>query len=412
MSKSSIKFNLDGSLMMPFPWQRFLRLERTGGATCDDPPKFVAADVWGILYLAPKEADTPPGYSDVGIETSTQKAMIFLGEFPTVDMVSYQISPALLESAAANNTGFEDCIADGKGDCVKAFGIVAPFGYFNFVKEASKSDAYVYALLPKSDVEAISTASSVSVGAGGDPGTGGMLDGLFRFGQKYNGTEARSVQVGFGDGQGSATENGVNNEVRFGWVIGPVTTATQGTQLVLLSVPAWSDELKLTVSVGWLDRGGNHHPSRPPFKMTVKLPPDYEAFDSFMAGPRARPAPRILEEFMDIGELRACRPASILIPGSRLWRSANVTLGAQQANKITVLPSMQGIIAEFHSVQIPNDAASAGGSQLRVWTSEGEASTSKRIKIRATAEEIATGICNAPAAETPPAEVATNASQG
>lgn len=46
-------------------------------------------------------------------------------------------------------------------------------------------------------------------------------------------------------------------------------------------------------------------------------------------------------------------PARIVITGDRLWRSTVVTLGAQQANRIEVLPDMSGIIAHFNCVSPP-----------------------------------------------------------
>ena len=102
----------------------------------------------------------------------------------------------------------------------------------------------------------------------------------------------------------------------------------------------------------------------------------------------------------------------ILIPGSRLWRSASVTLGAQLADRIRVLPNMEGIIAEFFEVDLPYAAynprrsngqlpgintdelepncslddtelsdLSARPVRLRVWTSEGVATAIRSICV-------------------------------
>ena len=66
--------------------------------------------------------------------------------------------------------------------------------------------------------------------------------------------------------------------------------------------------------------------------------------------------------------LTACQKASIVIPGLRLWRSAMVTVGSERADRITVLPNMRGIIAEFSTLGFyPEDT----DVLLRVWTSEG-----------------------------------------
>jgi hypothetical protein len=90
--------------------------------------------------------------------------------------------------------------------------------------------------------------------------------------------------------------------------------------------------------------------------MEIKLPPDFSAFDSiFRSQGWVTPAPQIHDEAVDediyvvVGE-----DARILIPGFRLWRSTSVTLGAQPADRIRVLPNMEGIIAEFLPVRLPS----------------------------------------------------------
>jgi hypothetical protein len=67
-------------------------------------------------------------------------------------------------------------------------------------------------------------------------------------------------------------------------------------------------------------------------------------------------------------ELRACEPGSVIIRGSQLWRSTVVTLGGQQADEISVLPNMKGIIARFYGVE----PSISGSEDLYLWTSEGE----------------------------------------
>jgi hypothetical protein len=91
----------------------------------------------------------------------------------------------------------------------------------------------------------------------------------------------------------------------------------------------------------------------------------------------------------------ACAPARILIPGSRLWRSAEVTLDAQLAAKITVLPNMEGVIADFDEVQIPNPLSNSDENtrnlevpaRLRIWTSEGMDEASSDVRIRLPKDE-------------------------
>ena len=75
---------------------------------------------------------------------------------------------------------------------------------------------------------------------------------------------------------------------------------------------------------------------------------------------------------------------AIVIKGEHLWRSTVVTIGSQQADAITVLPSMNGIIAEFDFVDPPAEGREL--MELVVWTSEGEDTANEMIEIKGTQE--------------------------
>jgi hypothetical protein len=45
--------------------------------------------------------------------------------------------------------------------------------------------------------------------------------------------------------------------------------------------------------------------------------------------------------------------ANLVIEGGRLWRNTVVTVGAQRADRIFVLPNMRGIVAEFRCLELP-----------------------------------------------------------
>jgi hypothetical protein len=73
--------------------------------------------------------------------------------------------------------------------------------------------------------------------------------------------------------------------------------------------------------------------------------------------------------------LMAGRPAHIALAGERLWRGTVVTIDGQPADRITVLPDMKGVIAEFNCVR-PSPRALTGTAnqsraKLTVWTAEG-----------------------------------------
>jgi hypothetical protein len=69
-----------------------------------------------------------------------------------------------------------------------------------------------------------------------------------------------------------------------------------------------------------------------------------------------------------------------LLLGRNLWRSSVVTLGNQTADRITVLPNMNGIIAHIDSVRKPPQTSQP---VLDVWTSEGR----HRVKWKITVHE-------------------------
>ena len=234
--------------------------------------------------------------------------------------------------------------------------ILVPSGLFNFIERMAKRDAYAYAIFPKNDVVGVfaETRAQVSANAG--------LTGLLGLTRTLAETRTAPVLVGFSDGQladqaARARPDDGDDSVNFGWVI-----SSQGamqpvlkSQLALISVPAWTDRLHIRVAVGWIDRSGN--PELDPdggFELSVAVPPSYEVFDSILRGAEVKLGPSIRDNEMDRAiYVRTGQATRILIPGSRLWRSAAVTLGAQSAGRIRVLPNMEGIIAEFDPVDPP-----------------------------------------------------------
>jgi len=215
-----------------------------------------------------------------------------------------------------------------------------------------------------------------------NPGDGGDGDSGFSLGRSNSRVRAglEAVAVGFTDSQSTKS-------IDFGWVVdvGDFGASFQKSQFALISVPAWTSRLAITVKTGWLGSNSQEN-STASYTYSVPIPPDYEAFDAFIGGEEAVRRPQINDELMDPRiDLIACRKASILIPGLRLWRSAMVTVGSERADRITVLPNMRGIIAEFTKLPPP---ANLGPDvpkvvvPLRVWTSEGVDTQLDKITIR------------------------------
>ena len=328
------------------------------------------------------------------------------------------------------STIIEKLLTISKHDCYQGFKdqescrglyqneINFPSGFFNFVEHLSVFDAYSYAIFPKNDLIGILAETSATL-SGGAPGAGflGVGTGL---------SESRtvSVMVGYGDGKGGGPGNesgraGGDDSIAFGWVISTRgdMEPTLKSQLALVSVPAWSDKLRLNITVGWLDRESDTlETTLESFVITISVPPDIEALDSllfrdFLYGPR------IHDHAIDKNiYVKSGQALKILIPGLRLWRSASVTLGAQLAERIRVMPNMEGIIAEFNEIDLPHAAYHADKNQkgdsprtakqeecgkkgeldsrpvsLRVWTSEGVAKASQPVCVFYDMAEVESG---------------------
>jgi hypothetical protein len=306
----------------------------------------------------------------------------------------YQFSSQVIEELLKNNRGcdYKNGNQEMSGEVLDQCRMMAPSGFFNFAEHLSALDAYSYAIFPKNDVVGVLAETSAAL-AGSASGAG-----FFGIGAGVSESRTASVMVGYGDGKGGGPDNeetGDDGSIAFGWVISTRgdMEPTLKNQLALVSVPAWTDILHLTVHVGWLDRESNPlSGGRDEFDVSISVPPDFEAFDSiFRDEAWVTHGPRIQDDKMDKNlSARSGQPLKILIPGSRLWRSASVTLGAQQANRIRVLPNMEGIIAEFPPIDLPHAAYKYNKEgdvkleeckefeqlqsrpvRLRVWTSEG-----------------------------------------
>ena len=215
----------------------------------------------------------------------------------------------------------------------------------------------------------------------------------------------------------------LNRETEFGWFIAPEKRWSeeggnwhphrQYDLSAVISVPSWWRRVKLTVSSCWRTlnelenlgdeyieacRSGDGDGVRQGTggvnddSYFIKLPGDVSEISRKLRIDVIE-VPYILTQMYspELGhyEVRAGKPASIVIEGGRLWRSTRVTLGTQPADQIEVLPHMEGIVATFDCVRRPpypklderlatsirkNLTDFPGGifpAPLKVWTSEG-----------------------------------------
>lgn len=434
-----------GTIRIPEPWSRFFQVQvvvspelGVSGAACGTPSVLRLKPVFATLLLVSVEdwqafAEAAPlaERQRVTIIGSTgqqaggrQVVVVFQqqqGDMWAPDETERAFAESLTEPEIASlrerGDGATGCILAGDdGGCLLAGETyVVHASQYDFIRAIAKSVPYSYAVFPRGDVEGVINDRELAAGLrAAEEGAGGIgFSGL----QVSREVGAEPVVVNFAGGQSRSVSSGAFD---FGWAIvrpGRQRPA-QVSQLVLVSVPAYLDKLVLGVETGWLDRDANPKglelepdanggaaPADGPrrlTRMTVALPPDYEAIDTLVVGGTRRQGPVIDDLYFADRKpvVRACGPASILIPGERLWRSTSVTLGGQIADRITVLPDMRGIVASFEQVDTPPGAAAGEPARgtLSVWTSEGRDDVLAPVEILVPAE--AAGGCPAQAAAT------------
>ncbi|GAB4372725.1 MAG: hypothetical protein Kow00114_34300 [Kiloniellaceae bacterium] len=190
----------------------------------------------------------------------------------------------------------------------------------------------------------------------------------------------------------------------FGWIVGPKfqpgqdgsapefrQVLTQQTLSALVSVPAWWPSLDLEVVASWMDmETGSVQEAQRQHYQDVRLPGDFHEIQRILY-PVLDKAPKIDRDNMEltiIGPAPANETLAagvtdtipVVIPGWNLWRSTVVTLSAQRAQEIWVMPNMEGIIAHFDRAAVLRNAG-PGFPLLRVWTSEGMDSVHNKVCV-------------------------------
>jgi hypothetical protein len=159
-----------------------------------------------------------------------------------------------------------------------------------------------------------------------------------------------------------------------------------------ISIPGWWRTVEVQIKTCWLSRTASSEikspvdvcpgstKTSPP--ATVRLPSAIPEI-SRKLGFDVVQQPSLYEPKSQ--ELVVGQRGLLMLEGARLWRSTEVTAGAQRADRINVLPNMEGILAEFKCVQPPagqrqirrnnqvleDDAQTISLDAVRIWTSEG-----------------------------------------
>jgi hypothetical protein len=274
------------------------------------------------------------------------------------------------------------------------------------------TDAFAYSVTPKNLTENISTAAE----------TRDAFELMFRTASDNNqianmlrqraeqnqAIVAHPIVVGFGtpsvaqlqSGGGDQSTSGIR-DIDFGWIVAPRSRVTGDFEQIdgqypltaFISVPAWWRTVEVDIGVCWLSRTSSAElrvaadicpdaQRTKPNAITVRLPSAIPEI-SRKLGFDVVQQPSLYEPRQK--ELVVGTPGALLLEGARLWRSTEVTAGSQRAEKISVLPNMEGILAEFKCVLPPagqrqtrqNTQVTDDRTQIitmdwvRVWTSEG-----------------------------------------
>jgi hypothetical protein len=190
--------------------------------------------------------------------------------------------------------------------------------------------------------------------------------------------------VGFSD-QLSGTNN------HFGWILGPSFrvgrnvkgaefrhTVRQEALSAALRVPSWWRSAHVKVTTRWQrEHAGGASEASSDEKIReydVPLPYQLAAIDGALVdGDPDRSAHAVFRYATDV---RVGRPARLLLRGPNLWKATEVYLGAQPATRVTLLPDMAGLAADFAEVADPSgvdmrDAVDGPSLPIVVVTSDG-----------------------------------------
>jgi hypothetical protein len=260
-------------------------------------------------------------------------------------------------------------------------------------------EVYAYSITPKNLAQRLSTASdtrdaiqallNANFAAGGRD-VSSLVETLQKKSIQSQAIQALPIVVGYGLAPAVSADPPHTPYTEFGWVIAPQIqigkqdershTDRQYALAAVVSVPSWWRSMTLAIETCWMDRADLHKQRQLKHcdadaggstRHTVRLP-GVIAELSHKLGFEFVPEPRLDYRYpVDAPlQLEIGRPAQVLLMGGRIWRSTEVTLGAQKADEIAVLPNMEGILAKFRCVrrQLGDEPV-----PIRVWTSEGVA---------------------------------------
>lgn len=351
--------------------------------------------------FAPPKGDLPPDYV-----TAVLSGQVQLYTHTSEYAAAARHAPELLPSVVSKVGGaLGGEAAQQSSTCYATSSTVSvPVGLFNFVGRLRKATTiYTYSINPSEPDELIGNRARSELAREFDAGMAlkALSQGLPQADvlvnlrkEMINDLRRDSVRRPvFGYGKDGTMESGGG---MLGWQVMPLDVDGASAQshlgpkqipmTALVSLPAWWDRVEFKVTRKWIDQQGREvqikdRPGERP-EFSVDLPTNFETLDALVFD-AADSGPVIGDWQIPQLFARPCAPFSVTIIGRRLWRSTVVTLGSVRANRVTVMPNMNGIIADFREVPVPPAAGKPARpyfAPLTVWTSQGHTTLPKLIE--------------------------------
>ena len=271
---------------------------------------------------------------------------------------------------------------------------------FNRTNKKAWNKSYVYSVEPKeyaqniSDMQAKERLTNI-VGSlkAALPGSGLSLGAytsyMDRSLTRLSAIKRKPLAVGY-----------TNNAKEFGWLLGPKFEIEKGKVVwrhnevtysfqASIAAPGWLSSLDLCVNPMWLDKNNlekDEWTQGCSHTLTLSLAGNMAAYADYLRSGRTIKRPSLLP-LTDHGVyyVKAGRKnTSILIHGQNLWRTPEVYLGSQKANKVTITSNMKEILAEWtYGVDQPViiDDFPYKLLDLTVITSEGKAKLKNAVAV-------------------------------
>lgn len=169
----------------------------------------------------------------------------------------------------------------------------------------------------------------------------------------------------------SAPYGAGSDDLSFGWVLGPTFaiskdgsrasfrhTVRQQSVTASVSVPSWWRSVDVEITGSWL-RENKHLRKRwnkdgservvNTQTYNVALPFRASSLDGVFAYGAEERLPYV--EDLYNAAIQVGTGARLLVRGGNIWRSTEVFIGAQRADRVRLLPDMKGIVAEFDEIK-------------------------------------------------------------